>query len=310
MIVMEAFGRALLVEPYLATVVLGGGLANLAGSEAQKTLLLPQVTGGKLKLAFAHSERQARYALSDVTSTARQDGAAWRVSGEKSLVLHGDCADTLVVSARVSGGRRDQAGIGLFLVDAGAGGVARRGYATQDSQRAAEISLHEVPAEPLGVPGEGYAAIAWTVDRAIAALCAEAVGAMAELHSLTVDYLKTRKQFGRAIGEFQVLQHRAVDMFTALEMARSMAMYAAVMAEHPDAAERARAVSAAKVQIGRSGRHVGQEAIQLHGGIGMTMEYKAGALFKRLTMIDKAFGDADYHAARLGAAGGVFPAAA
>jgi len=310
MIVMEAFGRGLIIEPYLATVILGGGLVLAAGDAATAEAILSSVGAGEKLLAFAHTERQARFNLSDVATTARQEGDGWTLSGEKGVVLHGDCADTLIVSARIGGGRQDPAGIGLFLVDGEAPGVTRRGYRTQDLQRAAEISLHGAPATPLGTPGEAYPAIAWVVDRAIAALCAEAVGAMAELHAMTVDYLKTRKQFGRAIGEFQVLQHRSVDMFTALEQARSMAMFATVMAESDDAAERGRAISAAKVQIGRSGRHIGQEAIQLHGGIGVTMEYKAGHLFKRLTMIDKLFGDADFHLARLADAGGLFGAAA
>ena len=310
MIVMEAFGRALILEPYAATVLLGGGLVQAAGSAEQQADILPRIAGGETVLAFAHTERQARYDLADVAATARQDGGAWRITGEKGVVLHGDTADTLVVSARVSGGRRDEAGIGLFLVPAEASGVTRRGYPAQDLLHGAEISLHDAPATPLGTPGEGFAAIARVIDRTVAALCAEAVGAMTELHAMTVDYLKTRKQFGRPIGDFQVLQHRSVDMFTALEQARSMAMYATVMAESDDAAERARAISAAKVQIGRSGRFIGQEAIQLHGGIGMTMEYKAGHLFKRLTMIDKAYGDADHHLARLAAAGGLFSEAA
>jgi pimeloyl-CoA dehydrogenase small subunit len=310
MIVMEAFGRGLIIEPYLATVILGGGLVLAAGDAATSEAILSSVGAGETLLAFAHTERQARFNLSDVATTAQLEGGAWTVTGEKGVVLHGDCADRLIVSARIGGGRQDEAGIGLFLVDGEAPGVTRRGYRTQDLLRAAEISLQDAPATPLGTPGEAFPAIAWVVDRAIAALCAEAVGAMAELHAMTVDYLKTRKQFGRAIGEFQVLQHRSVDMFTALEQARSMAMFATVMAESEDAAERGRAISAAKVQIGRSGRHIGQEAIQLHGGIGVTMEYKAGHLFKRLTMIDKLFGDADFHLARLADAGGLFGAAA
>jgi len=310
MIVMEAFGRGLIIEPYLATVILGGGLVLAAGDAATAEAILSSVGAGETLLAFAHTERQARFNLSDVATTAQHEGGAWTLTGEKGVVLHGDCADRLIVSARIGGGRQDEAGIGLFLVEGEAPGVTRRGYRTQDLLRAAEISLHGAPAIPLGTPGKAFPAIAWVVDRAIAALCAEAVGAMAELHAMTVDYLKTRKQFGRAIGEFQVLQHRSVDMFTALEQARSMAMFATVMAESDDAAERGRAISAAKVQIGRSGRHIGQEAIQLHGGIGVTMEYKAGHLFKRLTMIDKLFGDADFHLARLVDAGGLFGAAA
>ncbi len=305
MIVMEAFGRGLILEPYLASVVLAGGLLRHAASAEQRAALLPALIAGERRLAFAHAERQARYHLADVATTARREGGRWRIDGEKSLVLHGDSAQQVIVSARIAGGRRDRDGIGLFLVDADAPGVRRRGYPTQDGLRAAEIGLDGVEATALGEPGAALPAIERVVDEAIAALCAEAVGAMAALHALTLDYLKTRKQFGRAIGEFQVLQHRAVDMFVELEQARSMAMFAALMAGEADADARHRAMAAAKVQIGRSGRKLGQEAIQLHGGIGMTMEYKAGHYFKRLTMIELLFGDTDTHLAALAEAGGL-----
>jgi len=306
MIVMEAFGRGLVLEPYFATVVLGGGLLRHAGSEAQKSRLLAEIGGGKRLLAFAQAERQSRWDLADIATTARRDGVGWRLEGEKSLVLHGDCVDTLIVSARIEGGRRDRDGIGLFLIDAGANNVARRGYSTQDGLRAAEISFSGAWAEDvLGTPGRMLPVIERVVDEAIAALCAEAIGVMSAMHELTVDYLKTRKQFGRAIGEFQVLQHRAVDMLVALEQARSMALFATMMAADDDAAERHRAMAAAKVQIGRSGRLVGQEAIQLHGGMGMTMEYKVGHHFKRMTMLELMFGDTDTHLAALAAMGGL-----
>lgn len=311
MIVMEAIGQALALEPYLATVLLGGGLVQRAGSVKQRADILPRIAGGGLLLAFAHAERQARYDLADVATVAKESGGAWTLSGDKSLVLHGDSADTLIVSARIDGDRRAREGIGLFLVDANASGLSRRGYPTQDGQRAAEISLREVrvePADVLGEPGAGFAAIESAVHAAIAALCAEAVGAMAAMHEQTVGYLKTRKQFGVAIGAFQALQHRAVDMFVALEQARSMAMFATMMVQESDAAARARAMSAAKVQIGRSGKFLGQQAIQLHGGVGMTMELKLGHYFKRVTMIDMMFGDADHHLAALAEAGGLIAA--
>ncbi|MBX6424869.1 MAG: acyl-CoA dehydrogenase family protein [Variibacter sp.] len=311
MIVMEAFGQALVLEPYLATVVLSGGLVQRGADEALKADVLPRIAEGRLFLAFAHAERQARYDLANVAATARKDGSAWVVSGEKSLVLHGDSADRLIVSARTAGGPRDRGGIGLFLVDARAPGVLRRGYRTQDGLRAAEVALQDVRVEPQGVIGDpegGLPLIERAVETAIAALCAEAVGAMGAMHAQTVEYLKTRKQFGVPIGSFQTLQHRAVDMFVALEQARSMAMFAAMMAQEDDAAERARAVSAAKVQIGRSGKFVGQQAIQLHGGVGMTMELKVGHYFKRVTMIDLMFGDADHHLSKLAEAGGLIAA--
>ena len=306
MIVMEAFGRGLVLEPYFATVILGGGLLRRAATPAQQQVLLPQVAQGKLKLAFAHVERQSRYDLADVATTARKDGASWVLDGAKSVVLHGDCADRVLVTARVSGDRRDRTGVGLFLVDPSAAGVSRRGYPTQDGLRAAEVTLSSVRVSQDDVMLDALPSIEHVVDEAIAALCAEAVGTMQAMHETTLEYLKTRQQFGRPIGQFQVLQHRSVDMLVALEQARSMAMFAAVMAGEENAAERRRAIAAAKVQIGRSGRHIGQEAIQLHGGIGMTMEYKVGHYFKRMTMIDKLFGDADVHLETLAQLGGLF----
>ncbi len=307
MIVMEAFGRGLVLEPYFATVILGGGLLRRAGSEALRAALVPQIIAGKLKLAFAHVERQSRYDLADVGTAAKQDGDGYVLDGAKSVVLHGDCADKLLVTARVSGGRRDRDGIGLFLVDADAAGVTRRGYPTQDGLRAAELTLTGVHVAGDAVLSiNALPTIEHVVDEAIAALCAEAVGTMQAMHETTLEYLKTRQQFGRPIGSFQVLQHRSVDMLVALEQARSMAMFAAVMAGEENAAERRRSIAAAKVQIGRSGKHIGQEAIQLHGGIGMTMEYSVGHYFKRMTMIDMLFGDADAHLATLARAGGLF----
>jgi len=311
MIVMEAFGRGLVLEPYFATVILGGGLLRRAGGEALRAALVPQIIAGKLKLAFAHIERQSRYDLADVSTTARKDADGYVLDGAKSVVLHGDCADKLLVTARVSGGRRDRDGVGLFLVDADAAGVTRRGYPTQDGLRAAELTLAGVRVGPDAVLGDNaLPAIEHVVDEAIAALCAEAVGTMQAMHETTLEYLKTRQQFGRPIGSFQVLQHRSVDMLVALEGARSMAMFAAVMAAEEDAMERRRAIAAAKVQIGRSGKHIGQEAIQLHGGIGMTMEYSVGHYFKRMTTIDMLFGDADTHLATLARLGGLFGKAA
>jgi pimeloyl-CoA dehydrogenase small subunit len=311
MIAMGAFGHALALEPFLATVVLCGGFLRHGGSAQQCADLIPKIADGSLTLAFAHTERHSRYDLTDIETRAVRDGAAWLLDGEKGVVLHGDTADKLIVTARVGGGRRDRDGIGVFVVDGNAKGVSRRGYPTQDGLRAAEISLAHVRVGPEGVLGEPEAAlplIERVVDEGMAALCAEAVGAMAAMHELTVDYLKTRRQFGREIGTFQILQHRAVDMLMALEQARSMAMFATMMATEENDAERRNALSAAKVQIGRSGKFVGQQAIQLHGGIGMTMEYKVGHYFKRVTMIDTMFGDADYHLREL-ARRGASPAA-
>ena len=306
MIAMEAFGRALALEPFLATVLLGGGFLRHGGSAEQCAALLPKIADGGLTLAFAHTERQSRYNLADIATKAARDGAGWVLDGDKGVVLHGDSADRLIVTARVGGGRRERDGVAVFLVDAKAAGVSRRGYPTQDGLRAAEITLAGVRVGPeavLGEPGAALPLVERVVDEGIAALCAEAVGAMAVMHELTVEYLKTRRQFGREIGSFQVLQHRAVDMLVALEQARSMAMFATMMTAEENPAERRNALAAAKVQIGRSGRFVGQQAIQLHGGIGMTMEYKVGHYFKRVTMIDTMFGDAGHHLRALARAG-------
>jgi len=310
-IVMEAFGRGLVLEPYFATVILGGGLLRRAAPEVMLGALAPRVAAGKLKLAFAHVERHSRYDLADVTTTARKDGSGYVLNGAKSVVIHGDTADKILLTARISGERRERAGIGLFLIDPASPGVTRRGYPTQDGQRAAEITLSNVRVSADDVLNDNaLPLVEHVVDEAIAALCAEAVGAMQVMQDLTLEYLKTRKQFGRPIGSFQVLQHRSVDMLVALEQARSMALFAAVMAEEDNPIERRKAISAAKVQIGRSARHLGQEAIQLHGGIGMTNEYAVGHYFKRVTMIDQLFGDADTHLTYLAQHGGLFGRAA
>ena len=309
MIVAEAFGRGLVLEPYLATVVLGGGLVRRAADPALQAELLPAVAGGQMLLAFAHVERQSRYDLNHVTTFARPDGQRFRLEGEKGVVLHGDCADKLLVTARTAGGAGDRDGIGLFLVDARSAGVSVRGYPTQDGMRAAEISLAGATGVALGDPGGALPHVERVVDEALAYLAAEAVGVMDAMHAATVDYMKQRKQFGRAIGDFQALQHRAVDMYVLLEQARSMALYATMMAGDDDAVERHRAAAAAKVQIGRSGRKIGQEAVQLHGGIGVTMEYMVGHYFKRMSMIELLFGDADTHLVRLAEMGGMLDAA-
>jgi alkylation response protein AidB-like acyl-CoA dehydrogenase len=234
------------------------------------------------------------------------------LEGEKRVVLHGGSADHLFVTARVAGGRLDPGGVGLFLVDATASGINRRSYATHDGMRAADIAFDHVIVGPdamLGSPGEGLLLAERVVDEAIAALAAEAVGAMQASLKLTLEYLNTRKQFGRAIGSFQALQHRAADMMVAIEEARSMAMLAAMLVGEPDALARRRQMRAVKIEIGRAARFVGQQSIQLHGGIGMTNEYAIGHYFKRLTAIDTLFGDADHHLALLAAEGGLLEAA-
>jgi pimeloyl-CoA dehydrogenase small subunit len=302
MIVMEQFGKALALEPYLQTVVLCGALLKHGASDKQRAELIGAIATGELKLSFAHMEKQSGFDLNDVALSAVKNGGGFVLNGEKTLVGQGDSADKLIVSARVSRDRRNRDGIALFLVDASAPGVSRRGYPTQDGQRAAEIGFADVHAAPhdlLGGADSALPVIERAVDEAIAALSAEAVGAMSEALTMTVDYLKTRKQFGVTIGSFQALQHRAADMTVALEQARSMMYLAAMMADEDDTEERAKTMSAVKAQIGRSAKFIGQQAVQMHGGIAMTYEYKAGHLFKRLTMIDTAYGDADVHVRRL-----------
>lgn len=298
LIVMQALGRALALEPFLACVVLAGGLLREAGSPPQLAALVPAIVAGDMTLAFAHSETQARYDLANVATRAQAQGSGWVISGEKRFVLAGDSAEMLVMSARTQGESRDREGLSLFLVNAGAPGVSRRGYRTQDHSRAADIRLDQVRvgAEALlGSAGAALPVIERVVDGAIAALCAESVGVMERLHEMTVEYLKVRRQFGVAIGSFQALQHRAVDMLVAIEQARSMALYATMMCDEPDADERSRAISAAKVQINKSARFVGQEAIQLHGGIGMTEEYAVGHYLRRILVLDQLHGDMQYH---------------
>jgi pimeloyl-CoA dehydrogenase small subunit len=308
MIVMEALGRALVIEPYLATVVIGGGLLRHGGSTAQKEAHIPSIIDGSKTFAFAQLEKNSRYDLADVSTSAKKKGAGWVIDGEKFVVLNGEAADTLIVTARTKGGQRDAGGIGVFLVPAIAKGIARKSYPTQDGLHAADITFTGVEVgsdAAIGDPENALPLIERVVDEARTALCSEAVGLMDESLKATVEYLKTRKQFGVPIGSFQTLQHRAADMFVALEQARSMSMFATMACDFDDAKERATAVAAAKVQIGKSGKFVGQQSIQLHGGIGMTMEAKIGHYFKRLTMIENTFGDTEYHLRRVTANGGL-----
>jgi len=304
MLVMEAFGRGLILEPYVATVVLGGTAVRLGGTDAQKSRVLPAIAQGSMKLAFAHGERQARYDMTDVMTTAKRDGAGWLLDGAKSVVTHGDCAETLVVSARTSGERDDADGITLFLVDAAASGVARRGYAMRDGQRAAEVSLSGVRVGDdavLGEVGKALPLIERVVEAGIAATAAECVGCMDALYGMTLEYSRTREQFGRTIGSNQVVQHRLADMLMSLEQGRSMAMLAAMMVDEPDAQERAHNIALAKVGVGQAGRFVSQNAIQLHGGIGMTEELAVGHYFRRCMVIERLFGDPAHYLARLAA---------
>jgi pimeloyl-CoA dehydrogenase small subunit len=302
MLIMQAFGHALILEPYFATVVLGGTALRRAGSDAQKSAVLPAIAEGRMRLAFAHSERQARYDLADVVTTAKRSGNGWVLDGAKSVVIHGDSADKLVVSARTSGERYDDDGITLFLLDANAPGVVRRGYATRDELRAADIALGNVQlgdGDVLGEVGKGLTVVQRVVETGIAATAAESVGAMEAMHSMTLEYSKTREQFGKPIGSYQVVQHRLADMFMTMEQGRSMAMLATMMVDHRDDAERAQRMAMAKVGVGQAGRYVSQSAIQMHGGIGMTEEYAVGHYFRRCMVIERLFGDTAYYLQKL-----------
>jgi alkylation response protein AidB-like acyl-CoA dehydrogenase len=295
MLVMEMLGRGLALEPYLPSVVLCGGLLRDAGSAAQKEALLPAIAGGELMLAFAHGEAGGRYALDHVATKATPASGGWKLDGAKAVVLAAPSAGKFIVSAR------EGLGLSLFLVDAKAPGLSLRSYPTQDGARAADLRLDgvQVTADALiGPAGGALPLIERAVDYANAALCAEAVGIMAALNEVTLEYLKTRKQFGTPIGKFQALQHRMADMVIATEQARSMATLAAVRADSDDATERSRCIAAAKAYVLQSARLVGQQAVQLHGGMGVTDELNVGHYFKRLTMIGLTFGDVDYHLGR------------
>ena len=298
MIVMEEFGRTLVVEPYLGTVVIGGGFLKHSG-HAGAADLIGSVIEGKTLFAFAQAEPQGRYNLASVTTTAKTDGAGWTLNGHKAVVIGAPFATHLFVTARTSGGERDASGISVFLVAKDAKGVTTRDYPTVDGNRASEVYFENVSlgADALiGTADNGLPLIEKVVDEAIAATCAEACGVLRRLHESTLEYTKQRKQFGAPISSFQVLQHRMVDMFINVEQAISMTYMANIKVS--DDAERAKAASAAKVQIGKACKFVGQNAIQLHGGMGMTDEMAIGHYFKRATMIESAFGSVDHHLAR------------
>jgi alkylation response protein AidB-like acyl-CoA dehydrogenase len=299
-IILEGFAKGLVVEPYLPTVVLGGGLLAAGGRRDELRALI----AGDLQLALAYAERQSRYRLDDVETRARREGGGFVLDGHKSVAFNAETADFLIVAARTAGGRVERDGITLFVVPKGAKGVVLRPYRTVDGLRAADVQIDTVAVGPDAVLGEvdwGLPLLEAAIDRGMAAVAAEATGIMTHLLWTTRDYLKTRVQFGVPLASFQVLQHRMADMFVMVEQARSMAYLAAAKAAAREPAERARAASAAKAWIGRAGRKLGQEAIQMHGGMGMTDELPVGHYFKRLTMIDTLFGDAAFHRRRYAA---------
>jgi len=300
MIVMEEFGRGLVVEPFLQTMVLGAGFLKYGGTADQKSALIPQIIAGDLVLAFAYAEPQGRYNLADLTTTAKKDGSGYELQGYKAVVLGAPWADKFVVTARTSGGQRDAKGVTVFLVDKNAAGVSTRDYPTIDGLRASEVTFENVKVGADAVIGEvdnGLPLVERVTDEGIAALCAEAIGGMKVLNDTTVEYCKTRKQFGVPIGKFQVLQHRMVDMFMAYEQSVSMTYMVNLKLDESEN-DRKKAAAGAKVQIGKAGRFIGQNAVQLHGGMGMTDELNVGHYFKRLTMIDTQFGNVDHHLKR------------
>jgi alkylation response protein AidB-like acyl-CoA dehydrogenase len=297
MIVMQEFGRHLVVEPFVETVVVAGGLIEQTGSEEQKHALIPDIIAGKAIWTLACTEQGSRFDFADVATTARREGKDYVLSGGKSAVVAAPWADYLIVSARTSGQRKDRGGVSLFIVDRRAAGLDLQSFRTIDGRRAAEVSLREVHGQLLGREGEGVAALEAFRDRAIGALCAEAVGAIGELNSATLDYSKTRKQFGTAIGSFQALQHRMVDMFIAHQEALSLMQHLTLTLDTNDG-DLSRLASGAKSKIGYAARFVADQAVQLHGGMGMTEELNIGHYFKRISSINIQFGDPAYHVLR------------
>jgi alkylation response protein AidB-like acyl-CoA dehydrogenase len=297
MIIMQEFGRHLVVEPFVETVVLAGGLLEHTGSEEQKQGFIPDIIAGTKTWALAWTEKGSRFELANVATTARREGEDYVLSGEKTAVIAAPWADYLIVSARTSGHRHDRSGVSLFVVDRRATNLDLQSFKTIDGRRAAEIGLRDVRGQLLGKEGEGVAALEACRDRAIGTLCAEAVGAMGELNSATLEYAKTRKQFGTTIGSFQVLQHRMVDMFIAHQEALSLMQHLTLGLSAGDAGV-SRLVSGAKSKIGYAGRYIADQAVQLHGGMGMTDELNVGHYFKRISSINIQFGDPAYHLLR------------
>ena len=295
MLIMQELGKGICLEPFMESVILAGGLITQLGSDAQKEELLAGIASGELQAAVALDELHSHYDLRHVTTTAAQQGDSWTLNGRKGVVIGGHTAGKIIVSARTAGDTRDEQGISLFLIDPNSQGIKRRTYATVDGRKGCELFLENARGELLGTAGGAYEAIEFQTGRAIAALCAEGVGAMRVLCDITLDYLKTRKQFGVVIGKFQVLQHRMVDMVSALERATSMAILAACVADDEPSTERSAKLSAAKFMVNRAARYVAEESIQLHGGIAMTWEYAGAHYAKRLVMISHQLGDDDHH---------------
>ncbi len=295
MVIAERFGRHLVTGPYFASVVLGGHAVLFGGSDLLRADVLPKVADGTMKLALAITERQARYDLHDVALVARPSGDGFELSGVKDVVLHGTSAGLLIVSARTSGQRRDRDGITLFAVPADTPGILQTSWRTHDGNLASSIVFDRVRADQvLGEPGEGLAILERVADHAIAFLCADAAGSMWRVHETTLEYLKTRRQFDRPLGTFQVLQHRMVDLYMDCELAWSMVLEVTdSLARAPR--QRREAVSVAKVAVGEAARRVAEEGVQLHGGVGMTMDAPVGHHLKRAMAMNASFGDPGHH---------------
>lgn len=298
MLIMTELGRGLCLEPYLHSVIFAGGLISQLGTETQKERLLTQLGSASLQMAVAVDEPQSHYQLHDVQTTAVAVAGGWKLHGRKSVVVGGQSSGLILVSARTSHGSRDEQGISLFLVDSQDSGVCRRTFATMDGRKACELYLDEVfvmSSAILGSVGQALPALRYQQGRCIAAQCAQAVGSMEAACALTLDYLKTRQQFGQPIGKFQALQHRMVDMRIELDQATSMTLYAACVADQADSEERSRVLAAAKFIVCRAARFVADQGIQLHGGIGLTWEYMLSHHAKHLLMVGRQFGDDDHH---------------
>ena len=300
MIIMEEFGKGLVLEPFLETIILCSGLIDSCGTDEQKGEILGQVVAGNMHLALGFTEPQSRFNLADVTTEAKLKDGNYVVSGFKSVVMNGPNANKFIISTRTSGKQTDQDGISLLVVDANQDGVSLRNYPTVDDRRASELSLENVivPASCLlGSENQGFKLLEDAIDNATLGICAEAVGAMEVLYKTTVEYTKTREQFGQPIGKFQVLQHRMVDMFMEYEQSKSL-LYMATIKNVEGSPDAKKSISGLKYQVGKAAKFIGQQAVQLHGGMGVTNELNVGHFFKRLTTIISIFGNTDYHLKR------------
>ena len=300
MIIMEEFGKGLVVEPFLETIVLCAGLIDSCGNKDQKSEILKKVISGEMHLALGFVEPQSRFNLADVITEAKKKGDGFVLNGFKSVVMNGPSANNIIISARISGKQSEEEGISLFVVDPKLEGVSLRNYPTVDGRRASEITLENVDVTSsclLAEEGKGFKELEKAIDSATLAICAEAIGAMEVLYKTTVEYTKIRKQFGQAIGKFQVLQHRMVDMFMEYEQSKSL-LYMATIKQAEKAEDSKKAISGLKYQVGKAAKFIGQQAVQLHGGMGVTDELNVGHFFKRLTTIITIFGNTDYHLKR------------